>query len=245
MRNHTRVGALAAATLALAPIAPSAADSPFIGNWSGVWDITERLFHSGERVHCGQLGRLNPLLDGHRLAEAPRVQGHAVADRHMAREMQNRTCDVEGFHGAVGGAVVALPLGGGKRKRERLETRLERIVHAQHPEVPICSRYRISDRSPMMANVHERFMRNAMEEARRGAAEGNVAVGSVAVHGRPRAQPGRDAVRSHGACGDGGLAQREGRHGAHRLLGVHALHDLRALRFGPPAPPGRLAWSGH
>ena len=34
-----------------------------------------------------------------------------------------------------------------------------------------------------MANAHERFMRIAMEEARRSATEGNVAVGSVVVHG--------------------------------------------------------------
>ena len=38
MRNTTQIGALAAA-LALAPIVPSnAAESPFVGNWSGVWD---------------------------------------------------------------------------------------------------------------------------------------------------------------------------------------------------------------
>ena len=38
MRNTTHIGALAAA-LALAPIVPSsAAESPFVGNWSGVWD---------------------------------------------------------------------------------------------------------------------------------------------------------------------------------------------------------------
>lgn len=33
-----------------------------------------------------------------------------------------------------------------------------------------------------MTNAHERFMQVAMEEARLGAAEGNVAVGSVVVH---------------------------------------------------------------
>ena len=49
------------------------------------------------------------------LAEAHRVQGHAVAHRHMPREMQHRIGDVEGLHGAVGSAIVALPLGGGER----------------------------------------------------------------------------------------------------------------------------------
>ena len=45
-----------------------------------------------------------------------------------------------------------------------------------------------------MANVHERFMRMAMEEACRGAAEGNVAVGSVVVHDKDVVARGRNLV---------------------------------------------------
>ena len=45
-----------------------------------------------------------------------------------------------------------------------------------------------------MANAHERFMRIAMEEARRGATEGNIAVGSVVVHGENVVARGRNLV---------------------------------------------------
>ena len=45
-----------------------------------------------------------------------------------------------------------------------------------------------------MANAHERFMQIAMEEARRGAAEGNVAVGSVVVHDEGVVARGRNLV---------------------------------------------------
>ena len=45
-----------------------------------------------------------------------------------------------------------------------------------------------------MANAHERFMQIAMEEARRGAAEGNVAVGSVVVHDEDMVARGRNLV---------------------------------------------------
>ena len=45
-----------------------------------------------------------------------------------------------------------------------------------------------------MANAHERFMQIAMEEARRGAAEGNVAVGSVVVHDENIVARGRNLV---------------------------------------------------
>ena len=94
-----------------------------------------------------------------------------------------------------------------------------------------------------MANAHERFMQIAMEEARRGAAEGNAAVGSVVVHDENMVARGRNLVATqsdpHGACRDGGLAQRRGRHGAHRLLRVHALHDLRALPDVLPLCAGR------
>ena len=45
-----------------------------------------------------------------------------------------------------------------------------------------------------MTNAHERFMRIAMEEARRGAAEGNVAVGSVVAHGEDVVARGRNLV---------------------------------------------------
>ena len=45
-----------------------------------------------------------------------------------------------------------------------------------------------------MANAHERFMLVAMEEARRGAAEGNVAVGSVVAHDREVVARGRNLV---------------------------------------------------
>ena len=43
-----------------------------------------------------------------------------------------------------------------------------------------------------MANVHEGFMRIAMEEARRGAAEGNAAVGSVVVRDEALVARGRN-----------------------------------------------------
>ena len=45
-----------------------------------------------------------------------------------------------------------------------------------------------------MTDAHERFMHIAMEEARRGAAEGNVAVGSVVVHGENLIARGRNLV---------------------------------------------------
>ena len=45
-----------------------------------------------------------------------------------------------------------------------------------------------------MTNAHEQFMRIAMEEARRGATEGNVAVGSVVVHGEDVVARGRNLV---------------------------------------------------
>ena len=45
-----------------------------------------------------------------------------------------------------------------------------------------------------MANAHERFMQVAMEEARRGAAEGNAAVGSVVVRDRNLIARGRNLV---------------------------------------------------
>ena len=84
-----------------------------------------------------------------------------------------------------------------------------------------------------MANAHERFMQIVIEEARRGAAEGNVAVGSVVVHDENMVARGRNLVATESdptaACGDVGIAQRRGRHGAHRILRVHARHDLRAL----------------
>ena len=45
-----------------------------------------------------------------------------------------------------------------------------------------------------MTNAHERFMQIAMEEARRGAVEGNAAVGSVAVRGENLIARGRNLV---------------------------------------------------
>lgn len=45
-----------------------------------------------------------------------------------------------------------------------------------------------------MPNVHEGFMRIAMEEARRGAAEGNAAVGSVVAHDEALVARGRNLV---------------------------------------------------
>ena len=45
-----------------------------------------------------------------------------------------------------------------------------------------------------MAGAHEGFMQIAMEEARRGAGEGNVAVGSVVVHGEDLVARGRNLV---------------------------------------------------
>ena len=45
-----------------------------------------------------------------------------------------------------------------------------------------------------MANAHEQLMQIAMEEARRGAAEGNVAVGSVVVHDGNIIARGRNLV---------------------------------------------------
>ena len=46
----------------------------------------------------------------------------------------------------------------------------------------------------VMADAHERFMRIAMEEARRGAAEGNAAVGSVVVRDEHLVARGRNLV---------------------------------------------------
>ena len=46
----------------------------------------------------------------------------------------------------------------------------------------------------MMADAHERFMRIAMEEARRGAADGNAAVGSVVVLDENLIARGRNLV---------------------------------------------------
>ncbi|MDE0459382.1 MAG: nucleoside deaminase [Chromatiales bacterium] len=45
-----------------------------------------------------------------------------------------------------------------------------------------------------MADAHERFMQIAMEEARRGAAEGNAAVGSVVVRDEHLIARGRNLV---------------------------------------------------
>ena len=45
---------------------------------------------------------------------------------------------------------------------------------------------------PQHEHLHERFMRVAMEEARQGAAEGNVAVGSVVVRGEDLVACGRN-----------------------------------------------------
>ena len=45
-----------------------------------------------------------------------------------------------------------------------------------------------------MTNAHEQFMQVAMEEARRGAAEGNAAVGSVVVRDGKLVARGRNLV---------------------------------------------------
>ena len=45
-----------------------------------------------------------------------------------------------------------------------------------------------------MTNAHERFMQIAMQEARRGAAEGNAAVGSVVVRDENLIARGRNLV---------------------------------------------------
>lgn len=47
---------------------------------------------------------------------------------------------------------------------------------------------------PVMTNAHERFMKVAMEKARRGAAEGNPAVGSAVVHDENLIARGRNLV---------------------------------------------------
>ena len=49
-----------------------------------------------------------------------------------------------------------------------------------------------NDRERRHEHLHERFMRVAMEEARRGAADGNVAVGAVVVRGEDLVARGRN-----------------------------------------------------
>ena len=61
-----------------------------------------------------------------------------------------------------------------------------------------------------MPTDHERFMRLALEEAEKGKAEGNIAVGSVIVQGDTVVARGCNLVtttfRPHGARGDRGTA---------------------------------------
>ena len=84
-----------------------------------------------------------------------------------------------------------------------------------------------------MTNAHERFMQVAMEEARRGAAEGNAAVGSVVVHEGNLIARGRSLVVTQSdptAHAETVALRNTGAAMGHtELLRVHTLHDLRAL----------------
>jgi len=84
-----------------------------------------------------------------------------------------------------------------------------------------------------MTNAHERFMQVAMEEARRGAAEGNAAVGSVVVHDGNLIARGRSLVVTQSdptAHAETVALRNTGAAMGHtELLRVHTLHDRRAL----------------
>ena len=84
-----------------------------------------------------------------------------------------------------------------------------------------------------MTNAHERFMQIAMEEARRSAAEGNVAVGSVVVRDENIVARGRNlfVIQSDPTAHAETVALRNAGNamGHTDFSGFNALHHLRAL----------------
>ena len=94
-----------------------------------------------------------------------------------------------------------------------------------------------------MNTDHEKYMREALKEARRAWDEGEIPIGAVVVcegrithrsgsgvrgtHHRPGAQPDRDPSRPHRPCGDAG---HDGRHRLHWREIPARMHSVRHSR---------------
>jgi tRNA(adenine34) deaminase len=115
-----------------------------------------------------------------------------------------------------------------------------------------------------MAIDHERFMRLALEEAARGKAEGNMAVGSVIVHGETVVARGRNLVLStydltaHAetvALREAGAALRQVEFPGHRLYttfepcpmccGAILASGIATLVMGARFVLGESRWGGY
>ena len=115
-----------------------------------------------------------------------------------------------------------------------------------------------------MAIDHERFMRLALEEAARSKAEGNIAVGSVIVHGETVVARGRNLVLStydltaHAetvALREAGAALRQVEFPGHRLYttfepcpmccGAILASGIATLVMGARFVPAESRWGGY
>jgi tRNA(adenine34) deaminase len=115
-----------------------------------------------------------------------------------------------------------------------------------------------------MSIDHERFMRLALEEAARSQAEGNIAVGSVIVHGETVVARGRNLVNStydptaHAetvAIREAGAALRQVEFPGHRLYttfepcpmcgGAILASGIVTLVMGGRPIPGERRWGGY
>jgi tRNA(adenine34) deaminase len=115
-----------------------------------------------------------------------------------------------------------------------------------------------------MAIDHERFMRLALEEAARAKAEGNIAVGSVIVHGETVVARGRNLVNStydltaHAetvALREAGAALRQVEFPGHRLYttfepcpmccGAILASGIATLVMGARFVLGESRWGGY
>lgn len=115
-----------------------------------------------------------------------------------------------------------------------------------------------------MAIDHERFMRLALEEAARGKAEGNIAVGSVIVQGETVVARGRNLVLStydptaHAetvAIREAGAALRQVDFPGHRLYttfepcpmccGAILASSITTLVMGARPVPAERRWGGY
>jgi tRNA(adenine34) deaminase len=115
-----------------------------------------------------------------------------------------------------------------------------------------------------MAIDHERFMRLALEEAARAKAEGNIAVGSVIVHGETVVARGRNLVMStydltaHAetvALREAGAALRQVEFPGHRLYttfepcpmccGAILASGIATLVMGARFVLGESRWGGY
>jgi tRNA(adenine34) deaminase len=115
-----------------------------------------------------------------------------------------------------------------------------------------------------MSADHERFMRLALEEAARSKAEGNIAVGSVIVHGETVVARGRNLVNStydptaHAetvAIREAGAALRQVEFPGHSLYttfepcpmcgGAILASGIATLVMGGRPVPGERRWGGY